>query len=254
METIGVVLILIGLALAFCGYRIFKVFLAVTGFFAGAGLGFLLAFISDSASTDQIIIYMLIGGIAGTVIAKFFYSLGVFITAGGISAFAFYFITASVSVALLSGIVCGVICCILEKYAIIFITVAAGSILMYSGIAMCGTTPDIANIVVTAIIAMAVQLFMDKAIAFFAEKIGTPLGNGLIFLLERATKALETSSQPTEETLENKREQTYKFCAMCGAQLSAEDDFCGKCGYAAANNVGTGFKKNADDIKTKRET
>ncbi|MDO5548564.1 MAG: hypothetical protein Q4F79_08775 [Eubacteriales bacterium] len=70
----------IGLIQCFFGYRLFRIFAAIQGFFVGAGL-----FTAIGAATESGLVtflFFLIGGIGGAVLAYRVYQIGVFLTTG----------------------------------------------------------------------------------------------------------------------------------------------------------------------------
>jgi hypothetical protein len=119
---LGFILLVIGLANAFLGYKIFKFIIALIGFIIGGVLGVLAAAYSGALDSESATAYFVIGAILGAVLAGAFHSLGVLLTVGGMCGLAIFLICGNKDVALTIGIICGIIGAVFEKYAIIIST------------------------------------------------------------------------------------------------------------------------------------
>ena len=141
---LGIVLLLWGLANAFFGYKIFKVVLAITGFFTGmlllpAVVGLLLFFSPDISEGSLIALMVLLGlagGVIGAVLAVLLYKVGVFFSVGMMSFIVVFVIVQQAEIALVLGIICGIAGVILDKYVIIVSTGLSGGSLMGAGFGM----------------------------------------------------------------------------------------------------------------------
>jgi hypothetical protein len=119
---LGFILLVIGLANAFLGYKIFKFIIALIGFIVGGVLGVLVAAYSGALNSESAMAYFLIGAVLGAVLAGAFHSLGVLLAVGGMSGLVIFLICGNKDVALTLGIICGIIGAVLEKYSIIIST------------------------------------------------------------------------------------------------------------------------------------
>ena len=141
---LGIVLLLWGLANAFFGYKIFKVVLAITGFFTGmlllpAVVGLLLFFspdISEGSLIALMVLLGLVGGVIGAVLAVLLYKVGVFFSVGMMGFIVFFVIVQQAEIALVLGIICGIAGVILDKYVIIVSTGLSGGSLVGAGFGM----------------------------------------------------------------------------------------------------------------------
>ncbi|MDR1689391.1 MAG: TMEM198/TM7SF3 family protein [Clostridiales bacterium] len=143
VETIGAVIIILGLINAFLGYKIFKVTLAISGFFVGALVGVIIFIAANAdsllyASFDGMIWFVLIGAIAGALFAMFFHKVAVFLTIWTFGALAFTLITQNEQMSLVLGLICGIVGVIVEKYVIIATTAFAGGYLVSAGFWLFG--------------------------------------------------------------------------------------------------------------------
>lgn len=133
---IGFIVLLLGIAEAFFGYKLFLKLMSIIGFLIGGFLGLLVYIYAGNSFYDsgKLKIYMLIGAVIGAVVANTFYKLSVFIGVFACSFFFFFLIIQNTTVSLMLGVICGVVGVIIDKYCIIVTTGLAGGKLAAMGI------------------------------------------------------------------------------------------------------------------------
>jgi hypothetical protein len=132
--------IMAGLLICFCGYRILKVSLGIIGFIAGAFGGWQLGLSLANNSAGIALACALVGGVVGMALCVFVYLLGIFLlgaTAGAVVAAAFFSgighqIQPVIFLAL--PIAFGVIALLVQKFMIIVSTAFSGSYFIMAGI------------------------------------------------------------------------------------------------------------------------
>lgn len=128
----AILLLLLGIVECFWGYRLFRIILAITGFFVGAGIGVALA---GNAQQSIVILAALGGGLLGAILFYFLYFVGPFlagiglgITLAGILAADLNATASATNVIIIVGAVLGgLIGLALSKYIIMLSTAFIGA-------------------------------------------------------------------------------------------------------------------------------
>lgn len=134
MRIICSISIFIGLLYCFWGYKLFKVVLAIMGFFLGAFIGVLVVLTANANYTG--FLFVIMGGIAGALLLYNIYRLGVFILGASLGVVIGFFISLMITqqvepiVLLILAIAGGVTALFLEKFIIIFATAFNGAYLI----------------------------------------------------------------------------------------------------------------------------
>ena len=267
---LGIVLLLWGLANAFFGYKIFKVVLAITGFFTGMLLlpmvvGLFLFFstdISEGSSIALIVLLGLVGGVIGAVLAVLLYKVGVFFSVGMMGFIVFFVIVQQVWPALALGIICGIVGVILDKYVIIVSTGLSGGSLAGVGVGMITGNFGaflIAIGLIFGICGIVFQVWMER------RKPAAAVGAAAAAPVYAAPPPQQfPQPQPPQpgapaaptgaccpncgsplpkggsfcsmcgRTVQTKSGGATVFCAKCGAEIPGSANFCGKCGASRA--------------------
>lgn len=140
---IGAVLsIVLGLMSCFAGYRLFRVVLAIAGFFAGAALagGLFWTFFPQQPEFVAVIVG-LVGGIIGAVLLGFFYFAGVFVAGVALGVLLGSIISVNlgwqrVLASIILGLSCGILALALQKLLIVIATAFIGAWSVLGGIAL----------------------------------------------------------------------------------------------------------------------
>lgn len=136
---IGILILFCGIAEAFFGYKLFQLVLGVIGFLTGAAIGVILFLNSgNNYNGDTIRIYILVGGIVGSILAETFHELGVFIVVGAMGGFIVFLTTNNKPISLVLGIIFGIAGVVIEQYAIIVTTALSGGEMAAMGIWFIG--------------------------------------------------------------------------------------------------------------------
>ncbi len=266
---LGIVLLLWGLANAFFGYKIFKVVLAITGFFTGMLLlptvvGLFLFFstdISEGSSIALIVLLGLVGGVIGAVLAVLLYKVGVFFSVGMMGFIVFFVIVQQVWPALVLGIICGIVGVILDKYVIIVSTGLSGGSLAGVGVGMITGNFGaflIAIGLIFGICGIVFQVWMERRKpAAVAAAVGAAAAAPVYAAPPPQQFPQPQPPQPGApaaptgaccpncgsplpkggsfcsmcgRTVQTKSGGATVFCAKCGAEIPGSANFCGKCG------------------------
>ncbi len=266
---LGIVLLLWGLANAFFGYKIFKVVLAITGFFTGMLLlpmvvGLFLFFstdISEGSSIALIVLLGLVGGVIGAVLAVLLYKVGVFFSVGMMGFIMFFVIVRQAWLALVLGIICGIVGVILDKYVIIVSTGLSGGSLAGVGVGMITGNFGaflIAIGLIFGICGIVFQVWMERRKpAAVAAAVGAAAAAPVYAAPPPQQFPQPQPPQPGApaaptgaccpncgsplpkggsfcsmcgRTVQTKSGGATVFCAKCGAEIPGSANFCGKCG------------------------
>lgn len=267
---LGIVLLLWGLANAFFGYKIFKVVLAITGFFTGmlllpAVVGLLLFFSPDISEGSLIALMVLLGlagGVIGAVLAVLLYKVGVFFSVGMMGFIVFFVIVQQAEIALVLGIICGIAGVILDKYVIIVSTGLSGGSLMGAGFGMITSNFGAFLIVIGLIFGICgivFQVWMERRKpAAVAAAVGAAAAAPVYaaapppqYFPQPQPPQPSAPAAPTGaccpncgsplpkggsfcsmcgRTVQTKSRGATVFCAKCGAEIPGSANFCGKCG------------------------
>lgn len=227
---VGVILLVYGLVNALFGYKLFKIVLAIVGFLTGAVIGAVVSLFLLEDSTGAVILCTLLGGILGAVLAVVLHRLGVFISVGAMGFCVFYVATQVWFVALVIGIVCGIIAVFLEKYAVIVSTSLSGGAIAGIGAGVLARLDSTGVILVTGLLigicGIAVQLAMERrkpaaaAVAAAAAASSVPPS-----WPQGPSSYAPPSGRPPAAAAD-------LYCPNCGRQLTRGASFCRNCGRA----------------------
>lgn len=127
----AIALVLGGVIACFAGYRLFRMVLAIYGFFIGAMLA---SSVMASSNALGMIVAALVGGVIGSIVLFFAYFVGIALVGAGLGALAAHFGWAQVSatdapltVVLISVAIGTVVALVLQRYVIIVSTAFAGA-------------------------------------------------------------------------------------------------------------------------------
>ena len=266
LQAFGAFLLLCGFINAFFGYKLFKLLIAIAGFLSGALIGGLVSLGGDSAGLT--LLCVLIGGIIGAVLAIVLHRLGVFLTVGATVFFLSWVIIGSMLIALLFGILCGIIGAIFEKYAIIISSALSGGALAGSGLAcifhLSGIIVTVLGLLI-GICGIAFQLWLEQrrpaaavpppaaapyppvppqpwpaaappkpAAPPAAVPTGAPVRQSSSYCPNCGSAIAPGSAfcKKCGRGIEAQSAEGGCFCAGCGAKMSGTANFCGKCGTA----------------------
>jgi len=130
-------LILLGALQCFFGYRVFIIYLWITGAVIGAILSLVLAALLGVEKIGFIVL-LIIGILAGGSLMIAIHHLGVFVVGGaaGVALLAFYSMTVrevmTVAPYIIVGVIFGLVAVALERHIIIIITAVSGAIMVVS--------------------------------------------------------------------------------------------------------------------------
>ena len=237
LKTIGVVTLLFGLANAFFGYKLFRAMLSLLGFLAGGVAGGVVFIRTQSIFSDREMfwIYVIIGGFIGAGLIELFHHLGVFLATGAMGALTGLLLTQSTDGALIIGIIVGILSVIFEKYVIIISTAISGARLAALGIqfmrlaegeyreaSAMGWLIAICGMIVQFLIEFAAARQMpEKAVSEEGET-----GGAVRITMGEAAGIGQSAAYAAQP-----RTESIFRCPKCGAPLSPETKFCGKCGF-----------------------
>lgn len=143
-----VLLIIFGLINCFFGYRLFKAMLALWGLLLGAVVGAIVAGNVTEGQTVWLVVGALIGGIAGAVLLRSLYIVGVFVV-GGLAGWllvngigSLLSIEMPILVLIIVAVVGGVAALILQRVAIVLATAIAGGWAIVRGLSMLLTDSE----------------------------------------------------------------------------------------------------------------
>lgn len=237
LKTIGVVTLLFGLANAFFGYKLFRAMLSLLGFLAGGVAGGVVFIRTQSIFSDREMfwIYVIIGGFIGAGLIELFHHLGVFLATGAMGALTGLLLTQSTDGALIIGIIVGILSVIFEKYVIIISTAISGARLAALGIQFMrlaeGEYREASAMGwLIAICGMTVQFLIEFAAARqMPEKAVSEEGEtgGAVRITMGEAAGIGQSAAYAAQP----RTESVFRCPNCGAPLSPETKFCGKCGF-----------------------
>ena len=134
--------IVLGLVSCFAGYRLFRVVLAIAGFFIGAVLaGGVFWTVFPQQPEFLAVIIGLAGGIIGAILLGFFYFAGVFVAGVALGVLLGSIIPVSMNwqrilISIVLGLLCGVLALALQKLLIVVATAFIGSWAVLGGIAL----------------------------------------------------------------------------------------------------------------------
>lgn len=173
-ELVAALLLPLGIAQCFFGYRIFKFLLGLSGFIVGAALGAMLA---GRAGALEVLLSCLALGVVGATLAIWLYFVGIFLTGAVVGGGLGLLLGtgaesegAALVLGLLGGIAGGIVALKVQKFVIIFSTAAQGAASIVGG-AMLATTPDLLTRSPDRLLR---ALFTDEAL---------PLGAWLLLLI-----------------------------------------------------------------------
>jgi len=128
-RTISILLIPVGLLLLLYGYKLFRIFLALLGFFVGFSFGY-----GVGLATGEPVLIALLAGAVGAILLYFLYWLGVIIIGGAVGVFLSLLIApGSFEMVLVMFFVCGILALFIQKAIIIFISSFQGAPMVISG-------------------------------------------------------------------------------------------------------------------------
>jgi len=139
LTLIALASIVIGLVSCFYGYRFFRIYLAIIGFFVGFSLAS--SFVAESDTTIQLLVGT-VGGLIGAGILSYLYFIGVFVAGVGLGATIGLTVlsstTADSTVIIIGVVICaiigGFIAMLLNKVMIVLATSFIGSAqIIYGG-------------------------------------------------------------------------------------------------------------------------
>lgn len=137
ISTIAWLIVILAAIPCFFGYRLYRIFIAVSGFITGALIGGLLGLLTSGGEPGLAIIVGLLFGVLGAFLAYRLYKLGVFLTCfstGALLGFCIGLLTKQVGfgivLALICGILLGVLGVKLTKPVIVISTGFGGGICM----------------------------------------------------------------------------------------------------------------------------
>ena len=178
LSIVGVVVLIIGLLQCFLGYKLFKIWCGIVGFFIGVLLAIALAtsgILHDSPAADIIsLLLIIIIGITGALIANKVYLVGLFLYAF----FAFFVVgfiasavfTSSFLACLVAGIIAGtamgVLVVMYRKFWVILMSSVHGAMSICFSLMMIMQSADLGPAFILApvlgIAGFFVQFFVDK--------------------------------------------------------------------------------------------
>lgn len=130
----AIILGLLGIVECFFGYRLFRIVLAIIGFFVGAGLAISLV---NSDQTAVMVVVALIGGLIGAVIFYFLYFIGIFLAGLSLGATVGAIVAANLNLAanqtstnlliIIGAIIGGLLGIVFSKYIIMLSTAFTGA-------------------------------------------------------------------------------------------------------------------------------
>lgn len=128
---VAIALVLGGMIACLAGYRLFRMVLAIYGFFIGAMLA---SSIMASSNALGMIVAALVGGVIGSIVLFFAYFVGIALIGAGLGALVAHFGWAQVSateqplaVLLVCVVIGTVVALVLQRYVIIFSTAFLGA-------------------------------------------------------------------------------------------------------------------------------
>ena len=128
---VAIALVLGGMIACFAGYRLFRMVLAIYGFFIGAMLA---SSIMASSNAMGMIVAALVGGVIGSIVLFFAYFVGIALVGAGLGALVAHFGWAQVSateqplaVLLVCVVIGTVVALVLQRYVIIVSTAFLGA-------------------------------------------------------------------------------------------------------------------------------
>jgi hypothetical protein len=191
-----ILLIIFGLLNCFFGYRLFKVMLVLWGFLLGVAVGAIVAGNVTEGQTLWLVVGALVGGIAGAVLLRSLYLVGVFIV-GGVAG---WLLANSIGtllsfempllVLIIVAVVGGIAALILQRVAIVLATAIAGgwSIVRGLSLLLTGNEPPSADV---------------SGIAAAEPQVGLPilivLGLLAIFVIVGAVIQFRTTDKEAKE-------------------------------------------------------
>ena len=235
---LGAIFLVWGLVNALFGYKLFKIVLAITGFIVGVVIGLIVG-VALGASRDMeaiIPVAALLGGILGAVLAVTLHKVGVFFAVGAMGFLIFYILLGIFPLALVLGIVCGIVGVILEKYAIIVSTALSGGSLTGMGLGLI--TGNLGGFVFVSGLLIGIggivfQLWLERpkpaavAAAAVTASAAASIPTAVPYSGDPAPAptAAPTAAPPSAPAL-----STVPHCPYCGNQLPRGASFCSKCG------------------------
>lgn len=265
---LGAVFLVWGLVNALFGYKLFKIVLAITGFIVGVVIGLIVgAALGASGDMEAIIpVAAILGGILGAVLAVALHKVGVFFAVGAMGFLVFYILLRIFPIALVLGIVCGIVGVILEKYAVIVSTALSGGSL--AGVGLGFITGNLGGFVFVSGLLIGIggivfQLWLERpkpaAVAAAAVTASAAASIPTAVPYSGSSAPAPTAAPPAAPappavphcpycgnqlprgasfcskcgrmTVAESSGQTV-FCRKCGAKISSSANFCGKCGTA----------------------
>lgn len=223
--AIIVILLLINVAQAFFGFKLFKFWVAFTGFFFFGFVGLIIGGFATKGSDATIIIALAIA-ILGAFVAYKLYLVGVFIMMGFFAFVAGMILTENTAVSALLAIVFGILGVIFTKPIIIIMTSISGG--LTSGSLL--TTQMDSGLAYT----IGAAIIIGGAYYQFISNQHINTNNGAI-----ATRAVGTPLQSgalhgkTCLTCGTHNHVTTKFCTTCGNEFvlpAVERSTCQSCG------------------------
>lgn len=233
---LGAIFLVWGLVNALFGYKLFKIVLAITGFIVGVIVGLIVGVALGSSRDMEAIIPVaaLLGGIIGAVLAVALHKVGVFFAVGAMGFLVFDILFRIFLIALVLGIVCGIVGVILEKYAIIVSTALSGGSLAGLGLGfITGNTGGFVFVsgLLIGIGGIVFQLWLERpkpaavAAAAVTASAAASIPTAVPYSGSPAPAPAPTATPPSAPAL-----STVPHCQYCGNQLPRGASFCSKCG------------------------
>lgn len=221
LQTIGLIMLILGLVNAFFGYKIFRVMLVLIGFLVGALAGGMISiYIQFNSSSDIGLfwVFVLIGGLVCAALAGFFHHLGVFLATGAMGVLVGFLMIQNTAAALVIGVLVGLFSVLFEKYVVIFSTGISGGRLAALGIQYIG---------------MAGGEYMDvRAVGW---------GIAIVGIIVQLLLELSVGKQVPKEAASGGTGAASGVKGEGTAAVSSETKSCGNCGYDVTEN---GAKEN----------
>ena len=233
---LGAIFLVWGLVNALFGYKLFKIVLAITGFIVGVIVGLIVGVALGSSRDMEAIIPVaaLLGGIIGAVLAVALHKVGVFFAVGAMGFLVFDILFRIFPIALVLGIICGIVGVILEKYAIIVSTALSGGSL--AGVGLGFITGNLGGFVFVSGLLIGIggivfQLWLERpkpaavAAAAVTASAAASIPTAVPYSGSPAPAPAPTAAPPSAPAL-----STVPHCQYCGNQLPRGASFCSKCG------------------------
>lgn len=238
--AIAVISIAFGVMQCYFGYKVFKILMAITGFFVGGGIGGVIGgiIISETGGGGGIVVLLaIIGGIVGVLVAVKVYFLGIFLYGFAIGFIIIAIIDGNMAMSAVIGIIFGVLLVIFDRLLIIILSALSGGTLLGTGTAALLFSLGISvNSAVSTLLTLA---FIATGL-YYQFKV-----NGGLPAMKRTAKknknsptmegSKEASGAGLKKTIATKGAVTAQamFCENCGSPMEPGSIFCSNCGKQA---------------------